>query len=235
MEYNTTPLCCVELILLLSSVTLQIVSLSAPGWDNSNYEGIDINNGIFYYRSCLGRKCNTYSKHDLYHSFLESVASSERNYPIESSFIIRTRREYHKDVAEQVFMILAFTSTLLCLAFQVHKRRHVQASFRRAAGAASLCLSFASGLMIVSLTPYFIIFERGLRLSKDDDYYITFPYCVLLYILAFQANIITVVFFMREIFRRDDSAPQHETQRNLHESGITSTTTREPTFVEARL
>lgn len=198
MAYNKTVLNSSELTLLLLSVILQIVSLSTLGWYISgNNEGSTAYVGVFYMKECLNSTCETWSKHERFH---------------EEQLAYMTKFEYNEQIAEQVYMILTFVCTSVALVVQFCKCGHGDKRFPKSTGFASVCLAFASGFMIVILTSNYIETDYLLEMStkvNDLGFQIFFPYCILLYTLAFITNITAAVLCMVDVFRQEGWMPRH--------------------------
>ena len=98
----------------------------------------------------------------------------------------------------QVFVILLLVATLLYLAMQVYRRRRLQHLPVTITNTG--CMTGSGALMIWQLSDYYIsihaIHEPG------TVGYTGFPYCVLMYTIAFLANIAVLIVFIVEVYRQ---------------------------------
>lgn len=208
-----------ELILLILSNVLQIVSLAAPGWFIRVQTYLWKRDGIFYTESCSRNDedekwdCEKKSWLDVYHDDLENVRLNKTFfYSGHNVDVAYADRDYHYKVRQEVLMILVLTTTLVCLVIQIWRSRRKGVCRASLGILASSGLATASGLMISQLSAYYI--ENKFYQVRDDIApEIRFPYCVLLYTIALLVNLVIFVIYVIECSKQqnDPMDPMNET------------------------
>lgn len=191
MEYEKKYYSITEFILLVFSAILQLVCLTTPGWVIRVINSGNIYSGIFYVTGCIkladGRQdCKTISWLD---RFKESILSHE-DYT------------YNYRVKEQIVVMVCFAITIGCLILKVYQLRRTNHGLLLVTAITSCCLAFAGALMISHLSVYYIRNNYFREHSKDDTTEsMGFPYCVLMYTVAFVSIVVTILLNMIQIYK----------------------------------
>lgn len=172
----------VELVILGFSTVLQLVCLVAPGWwiQTNKYEGSTSYEALFYVIICAKSLCKTMS----WRAYWEDRTD-----------------DYFYDckVRQQIFLIVAMAATVLCLAPHIVKRRRQTVSSLLVAITTCSCMAGSGALMIWNLSEYYILIHAIHDPDVIDSF--GFPYCVMLYSLAFLGNATVFILSVIEVVR----------------------------------
>lgn len=194
MKFSTA-----ELVILILSTILQLVCLVAPGWWIETYSGSTMYEALFYIVTCANSQCETMSWRDYW--------------------VKQIPEFYDYRVRQQIFLIVAMVTTVLCLTLHVVRRRRPTVSYLLVIITTCSCMVGSGALMIWNLSDYYIMIHA----IQAPDIVATFgfPYCVLMYSLALLGNAIVLILFVFEVVREHR---QQSSQGLLSGSGRIPTT-----------
>lgn len=210
MEYKPKWYRRAEFVCMLFAIILQIVSLTAPGWQILVHGNNEQYTGLFYVTECHKDDCESKSKHNIYHD----IVANSTDFTKSERLILD--REYHEDIEEQVLMVVIFVTTFIAFIVQFYKLRHRHVHFPRLTAITVPYLAINCGLILKIVIDDFIEIDYMIEVTKSDyrdNRYVGFPYCIVTYIAAFVFMKIAILLYVAEICKLSQKPPKPPPKR----------------------